>query len=894
MTLSLFDITDLKGALREGKTLLTPNRRMQAKILASYSQEMAAAGITAFNKPNVMTLEVFISNLFESMLYADFESAPSPEVLTDDQEVAVWEKIIKHSPQAAGLMQPSEAAKLAKTAYKTLVLWNETTDQSEFNDFTQTKAYVSWDNEFRTYLANMQVMTKADRATAIIDALEAGTLTPLKDITLVGFDDIPPLHFKLLKAACTSLNTVPLRDTQSEIRSIAALDENDEMRLAAEWALTILRQDKNAVIGIIDPALGTRRDDVERTFADVMDAQYIMPDVNAYALPFNISAGKPLVGMPIAARAIDIWKLNRNEISYDLAITLLNSPLLGGYKTEYKLRQKLASKIAKLGKTTLTTEELITLAQQVSCSDFAERLINMTAMAPENASLNPSAWAVILGNQLEAMGWPGDKSLVSYEYQQATAVHEILHQIAPYDSLLEQVRSTEVISIAIRLMTKTPFQPETKDSPIQILGALEGAGLTFSHLWVMGMRDDAWPAAPEPNPFIPVNVQRDKLMPNSSPERELEFAKRLTARYSVSAKHVMFSFPSFVDDREVRLSSLLDNSNPIDRNEFAKEIKIPPSIVRQVAQSKAMAAYSDNQGKPFNTDNIADGGVAILKNQAQCPFRAYSTNRLNIKTDETPVKGLTDKERGINSHAMLEFFWAAIKDQHTLINMDANLINNAAEQASMDAVKQRASVRPDIYTPNVQLLEQERLADLMHRVIAIELQRSPFKVIATEEESVINVNGLQMRLRSDRRDAPVDHAGNELNSSILIDYKSNASDVSSWGSDRPTEPQLPITAVTQETPVSAVAFLGLNKDKLGFKGVQDDYGVLPATVTPDKIKFCEAEIMDEVIDYWKGVIHKLADDFIDGGAEVNPAKGNQSCLHCQLKSVCRIKLMDVA
>jgi hypothetical protein len=45
---------------------------------------------------------------------------------------------------------------------------------------------------------------------------------------------------------------------------------------------------------------------------------------------------------------------------------------------------------------------------------------------------------------------------------------------------------------------------------------LESAGIEFDHLWVMGLTDEAWPIHPRPNPFLPLEAQRQARVPEAS------------------------------------------------------------------------------------------------------------------------------------------------------------------------------------------------------------------------------------------------------------------------------------------------------------------------------------------------------------------------------------------
>ena len=73
--------------------------------------------------------------------------------------------------------------------------------------------------------------------------------------------------------------------------------------------------------------------------------------------------------------------------------------------------------------------------------------------------------------------------------------------------------------------------------------------LRFDHLWVLGLHDEAIPPPAQPNPFLPLGLQRDRGLPHSSAQRELEFHRKLLARLSASAGEVVFSYPQWEGDQ---------------------------------------------------------------------------------------------------------------------------------------------------------------------------------------------------------------------------------------------------------------------------------------------------------------------------------------------------------
>src|SRR5690606_10089389 len=96
------------------------------------------------------------------------------------------------------------------------------------------------------------------------------------------------------------------------------------------------------------------------------------------------------------------------------------------------------------------------------------------------------------------------------------------------------------------------------------LGLFEATGMSFDALWIAGLDDQALPAAPHPNPFLPLSLQREHGMPQSSARREQEFARQLFDGLLCSAPDVICSFAERDGDAERRASPLVESLPPAE------------------------------------------------------------------------------------------------------------------------------------------------------------------------------------------------------------------------------------------------------------------------------------------------------------------------------------------
>ncbi len=153
-----------------------------------------------------------------------------------------------------------------------------------------------------------------------------------------------------------------------------------------------------------------------------------------------------------------------------------------------------------------TLAALLRLAERQAAEGVAlcpQSLAALAAFAEaSNAAprkLPPGRWAAVFRGCLAALGWPGERSLSSHEFQARRAFGEVLDGFGRFDALLGPLNFSEAVRRLGQLCRQRLFQPETRGRPaIQVLGVLESAGLSFDGLWVMGMNDDQWPPPPRP------------------------------------------------------------------------------------------------------------------------------------------------------------------------------------------------------------------------------------------------------------------------------------------------------------------------------------------------------------------------------------------------------------
>lgn len=864
-----FDITPYLTAINNGELIITANNRLRNHLLRAYGKQQHQ---TVWASPRIYSLSQWIE-LNWSQLQRRAYAPAARQIINNLQRQSLWEKIISESSLAAALLQAEPLAQAADSALRNLELWQLTEAdvrhaEPQLNVASNSYCWLTWLGEFRAALAALGFITQENAIAILADAFKQFVIPQETLIHLTGFDDIPPLHQDLINSACQKLNTIKTENHSTRLLRTETSTNEQEIRSAALWSKSQLEQNPAAMIGIIVPNLGQCRDQVERIFVEVFEPLALLPNQPRYTLPFNFSAGTPLGTTPIIAATLDLLELQKSSWELEKICHLLLSPFFGDADQELGLRAHLITELRRQGKFTFSLSDI-----RYHCKNLSARLgidENNTGLSARLIQLenyrrqtygNHSAqyWSDFFQLHLNVLGWPGTRRLDSQEHQQLSQWNSLLEHFVQLDNTHIQFSYLAAVQQLRAIAGKTPFQAQTPHSPIQILGALEGAGLQFSHCWVMGLHHRQWPPVPAPNPLLPINLQRTHKMPHASAERELEFARALTAHYRQCAPLVVFSSAHSDEDSELSPSALIRHwpLTPVAQL-IAGEQSASSNNYQQIAAQKILQVINTAQAPHLDlAQEPVRGGAGLFKEQAACPFNAFARLRLGATRIDDPVAGFSPIERGNLLHESLADIWRELKSHTNLVALDDSalgIVVNTATQTAIDKLKQKRGTSIGVVYAQ---LEQERLQQLILEWLALEKTRPPFSVIAIEQDVEITFAGLPLKLRIDRIDQ-LEHSGEF----ILIDYKTGQPSIKGWQGERMDEPQLPLYAITAAEPVTAIAFAQINAKGMKWLGT-GELQIRHPGIDTGKTSW------PEQLDIWQQDLQQLAQAFIRGDARVD-------------------------
>ncbi|HEY8568676.1 PD-(D/E)XK nuclease family protein [Microbulbifer sp.] len=868
-----FPFKQILDQLPEGGLLLTPTNRLRNRCQQVYGTWQQASKNWA--PPAVESLQGWLDKLWFQLQQQQWQPAMC-RILNREQRQLLWQRCVEASLDK-GLINTQQLAANCDTALSQLIQWR----MLENLDEADTALAHHWEKtglqpadyplfailpKFHQQLRAHNGITQDQRDLLIARAFAEGVLPKMPQLSLAGFVQNSPLIEHIFACAADMIESFAIPDkAHSNLQVARCHNLEDELTQAARWAAEKLQQNPDTSIGIVVNNLGQCRPQVEQIFARVLEPQWLDPAQAAYTLPFNFSAGTPLAKTAVGSATLQLLEMLRDKFDYSQLRNVLFSPFWGDSSAqEQHLRSALFRRLQKL--------ELQEIPGNI-VRNWAEKLAQ--ELAPESplpAQLNQlgdwarrwqrapaEKWAERFSELLNKLGWPGQRNPDSQEYQQLMLWEQTLENFAglseftgaqPLNKALQQLR---------QIASRTPFQAETRDGPLQILGVLEAGGIAFEHIRLVGFGQQQWPTPPSPNPMLPVLWQKEWKMPRASAERELELARQLTRDLLNASDDIVVSYSCEEDGVGQLLSALFVS----DLDAQTKDGDALSSLYQTLTDAPELERISDATVPPLSPEDCAKvrGGAGVLKAQALCPQNAQLRYRLGAETFAEPALGLSAAERGNLIHEMLAAFWQQCTSSDQLAAMATEHLDLQIRSAIDTAIAKLKRKHPELPEAFWQL-EQIRLRDIFEQWLPLEQDRPAFTVSQVESELTVTLQGLTFTLRLDRMDTLAE------DEELVIDYKTGQTSVADWLQQRVREPQLPLYALFLPQ-TKAIAFGAVKNGDCKYQGCGElSQPINGIKTVADSQKDKEPEIIqwDQLKQHWQQALEGLAEEYKTGHA----------------------------
>ncbi len=878
--------------------ILCSTSRLSQSLKQAHGKEQIANGEKAWFSLQAMTLAQWLEDLTESALLAggiDYSLAPRM-VLDGLQERILWERVIESSMAdevMASLFDVSGMANAAMDANRLLLAWDVVAPSGDMT--VETRQFMGWRESFRKICQQNGWLEQARFFDWQIEHLARGAGQLPGEIFLCGFDRLSPQEQRLFHALSSRGTAIrPWSNTLSqpgEASRTGLTDQDAECRAAAEWCRRHLSADPDARLGLVVPELAALREKLANLVDDLLHPGTIHPAAAESPRCYDFSLGPALAEQALVSVALKLMRLavSCRRVTQEEVSSLLLSPFWSADLREADTRSQFDALMRASLPATLSLERLLNFIKKhqsrglslEALAGHVEAMLQMARAWPGRQL--PSVWMTDWLALLQAVQWPGERSLSSHEFQARDAFTRLLDQQSRLDTLLGPIPATEALHHIEQSCREQVYQPQMEGEPrILIMGMLESVAEPLTAMWVMGMNDHLWPPPARPNPLLPAWSQRDAGAPNADSRIQAEFARNVHQRLLHSAPSVVFSYAQKDGERDLRPSPLLDGIA-----EMAEIPVLASTLAKSLAQPAPREWLLDHQAPPVMPGEKVGGGTGLLKAQAICPAWAYYRYRLGARVLEEPVEGLDAMGRGTLLHAALQHFWQG-RDSDQLHALDAAGLEDAIRIAVEQGIRAYNSKQEEPLPPRFMALEQQRLQRLLAVWLSLEKRRLPFTVALCEQREQVDLGGITVDLAIDR----VDRLPN--GSLVVLDYKTGSLvSQKSWSDDRITEPQLPVYAAMalSGSEVAAVCFAKVRIDEQKFIGITASEDLLPDVTSLANARklFDESRFPDwpALLQHWQSSIAAIVDEIRNGEAATRFGDENE-LRDCELKPLLRL------
>jgi ATP-dependent helicase/nuclease subunit B len=878
-------VRDSKGIhdfLARGGVVCTSTQRLARELRHAYDLRMEQEGRSAWPAARVQAFGSWLAAQVEQhLLFGESGALQQRRLLTPAQEALTWEHAIVSTGRGDEVLQTEALSAMMMEAHALEHAWFLPEDALRRSRSEGSAAYLHVREHVHEIWDEKQFLPASMLPRLAVDILrvEPDRLPP--QFMLAGFDLLPDAALQAFQSlhvrhrSRLAMFMPSPADGSGLVLRYADLEE--ELYAAAQWCRKLLQQGENG-IAVVLPSLDRMRASVDTIFGEVLSPG-VTPDTLDDRAPYELSLGTRCADEGVLAAAQWAVELMRPAVPTDALSAILRSTYFNGAEKQRQRRAVLELRLRRTGVEALRLRDFRSLLRDEHRQD--DVVTAMGERRPMSGTRSAAEWVKEIDGLLHTLGWPGDLPLSSREYQAVRRWEALLVEMASFDAVLPPMTVTEMLSRLRRMLSERIFQPESHLAPVQVMGVLETAGLSFRHARIIGMNEELWPPPSRVHPFHPLAVQRAAGITEALPERYLAQMRTMTKRIAGLAPAAVLSCSRNEGDRELLLSPLL-------REYSVRDCTLSRSTYISDMQGMYPASMEDRPEEselPLQEKERIRGGVRVLTLQAACPFRAFAELRLRTDEPETPEAGVRPLDRGSLLHGVLDKIWELLQSSDALCRMADAEMDAVIDDAIMQTERAQETMRSATYPSHVRIAERACAKAIVREWLLMERERPAFTVAAREKEEEGVFGPLRLRLRIDRVDRLAD------GSRLLIDYKTGWHRPSEWMDARPAQPQLPMYALAAEETPSGIAFGVLQRGGCAYSGLVRDAQQAP--MLEDVKHFMQANDeehgdWDTLLEKWRETLRTLAEDFTSGTASVDPRDGAATCRFCSLQALCRI------
>ena len=902
--------------LTQSTAVIVPTRSLANTLKEQIADLHIAQGRSVWEAPNILLWQDYLRLLWLHNREQVGGQSGAYTIISARQSTLLWTQVVESSKRlekALTLLDVQQTVRAVQRSWRLMNDWNVSPEDLLDEHVADTAQFLNWVADYCSLLKKRGLMDEGQLQQNLI---EIGATSPYSKMIWYCYDLISSSQKKLNRlaeqSACQveyqgALTKNPTDKHISNSATLAATNElflqysssKEELKSTFVKARELLEQNPEHTINIVIPDLQIRYAGVEEIARSVFYPGISPLQVRLEPSVYRFSLGQPLQQWPAIETALSVLKLLSNRTTVGDLSFLLRNRFLGlcrnlneecrlfeRWLQRQRIRQISVDHLPELYQQCLnylssreqapeSTKLLGALNSLVEVRPSLAQKLLLEKQHNGFAALSFADWVSMFGEWLEAWGWHtqvDDQTQDSVQYQLHARWMNLLEEFAGLALVQNRLGLARASEVLRQMARDAIFQPQAVASPILVSGIFEAIGRPVDSCFLLSM-DQAYPVPPQADAFVSNSVLRNRDYPNASVDTSFKQAEQVIASLFASAEYHIVSYAQHHDrDREVT-----NQVSPL----FRKAVFAAIADLEVSSPAVMLDQYLDSIGPAWPRSNTVRGGTQIFQNQSLCAFRGFVTHRLGFLRADEAEFGLDSLDRGNIVHILLDAIWGELQTQAKLLELD----DNALQQTISDIVERVCLDSSLDLSDDKKLLlsyEQPRLRALLTKWLDLEKRRPiGFSVVEREVSRTGDIGGITFDYIVDRLDLTEDGR------SLIIDYKTGAANRNDWTGERIKSPQMPLYALCHDkikrSPVAGISFAKVQQSKPEFADLCEADILRPVTAIVSK----RETQWNEQRARWPELFEKLAEDFLQGQAQVNPID-EQTCDYCELYAVCRV------
>ena len=248
-------------ALQAGATLVTASQRLARHLAAAYGSVQQAQGASVWEAPDILPWHQWLERFWQESF--GLLDADAPQLLLSDfQELTLWEEAIHAADSENPLLQVPSAARSAREAWQLLHAWKLSIPRTQESASEDVSAFARWAKAYTQRCTTGNWLDSARLPDAVRNAIAAARVAPPRALILAGFDELSPQQDELLnamRAAGVMIASLTPGDQTQRVARVGYDDRRAEILAAAAWTRAMLESGQTRIGVVADHA------DVDRT-----------------------------------------------------------------------------------------------------------------------------------------------------------------------------------------------------------------------------------------------------------------------------------------------------------------------------------------------------------------------------------------------------------------------------------------------------------------------------------------------------------------------------------------------------------------------------------------------------------------------------------------------------